>query len=63
MASLIVPVLFAALAATSHAIPVPSSAPAVGLAAKVKAWIKREQRKVRTPKAPKDLRTTQVPVP
>ena len=39
------------------------AAPAVGLAAKVKAWIKREQRKVRTPKAPKDLRTTQVPVP
>jgi hypothetical protein len=36
---------------------------AVGIAAKVKAWIKREQAKVRTPKAPKDLRTTKVPVP
>ncbi|MEY3362112.1 MAG: hypothetical protein RL531_1831 [Actinomycetota bacterium] len=39
------------------------AAPAVGIAARVKAWIKREQGKVRTPKAPKDLRTTQVPVP
>ena len=33
------------------------------LAAKVKAWIKRQQAKVRTRKAPKDLRTTKVPVP
>ena len=37
--------------------------PAVGIAARVKAWIKKEQAKVRTPKAPKDLKTTQVPVP
>ena len=39
------------------------AAPAVGIAAKVKAWIKKEQGKVKTPKAPKDLKTTQVPVP
>ena len=39
------------------------SAPAVGLVAKVRAWFRTKQAKVRIPTAPKNLDTTQVPVP